>query len=507
MSQIVLYRKYRSNDFDEIVGQEHVVATLKSAVKSGEVGHAYLFAGPRGIGKTSFARILSRAVNCQDLKDGYNPCNNCVNCMAFLSGSSLDMVEIDAASHRGIDDIRFLQEGASFAPVSAKRKVFIIDEVHMLTKEAFNALLKTLEEPPEHAMFILATTEIDKVPETIISRCQTFWLRRLTENEIAGQLQKVALAEGRELDYEVAKVIASSVKGGMRDALGVLEQVLVLNEKEITKESVYGVLGLVEGEVLDKITSLILAKEVGQALGYYLDHIYFQGVDVFRLMKSLEWYWRDKLLAIYKDKPENIQIQEKDLLVMLDELQLIRTKHYEIDSLFFEIFLIKVAEKINGNNISNAKFEPKISEEVKTKEVISKVDNNNEKKEIKLTLEKIKENWDLVLKDDRGQMPLVVSILKMSKVLGVDGNKIKLGVSFALQKSQLVSPVNMKWLQDKLKDILGADIEVEIEVVSNHEDIKKKQQMIVENMADQVDEQTGEKLLRDVLTIFNGEKN
>jgi DNA polymerase-3 subunit gamma/tau len=521
MSQIVLYRKYRSNNFDEIVGQEHVVTTLKNAVKSSEVGHAYLFSGPRGIGKTSFARILSRAVNCLDLQGGYNPCNRCLNCLAFLHQSSLDIVEIDAASHRGIDDIRFLQEGASFAPVSAMRKVFIIDEVHMLTKEAFNALLKTLEEPPAHAMFILATTEIEKVPETIVSRCQTFFLRRLNENEIAGHLQKIALAEGRDLEPEVAKLIAGSVKGGMRDALGVLEQALVFSDTVITKDSVCGVLGLVEEEVLRMVTEMILKGDTRECLKYYLDEIFYQGVDVFRLMKSLEWHWRDELLNLFKEEKTSDKNLEKKFLLMLDELQLARTKQYDIDSLYFEVFLIKVTQRIRNledkSNL-NSNF-PKIREDelneisenknsvsdmplVAEKEIGKNIGSG---RMLELTLQVVLEKWDIIVKSAQTEMPLVGSILKMSKILSVDKNKIVLGVSFALQKNQLLNPVNMNTLHKKLEEIFGGVVVVEVDVIKNGDDIKKKQQEIVDNINNQVKQQTGEKLLKDVIEIFDGE--
>ncbi len=212
MSQLVLYRKYRSENFDEVVGQKFIVQSLRKAVEKGEVSHAYLLAGPRGIGKTSLARILSRAVNCVDLQAAGNPCNQCQSCQSFIKNSSMDLVEIDAASHRGIDDIRFLQEGVSFAPVEAKRKVYIIDEVHMLTKEAFNALLKTLEEPPAGCLFILATTEINKVPETIISRCQTFYLSRISEAEIESHLMEITRREGGELDQQAANLIAQNLE-------------------------------------------------------------------------------------------------------------------------------------------------------------------------------------------------------------------------------------------------------------------------------------------------------
>ncbi|MBI4121491.1 MAG: DNA polymerase III subunit gamma/tau [Candidatus Ryanbacteria bacterium] len=223
---VVLYRKYRPQRFADVVGQEHVVGALKNALTLGRVGHAYIFAGTRGTGKTTLARLLGKAVNCENLGSDSEPCNTCQTCIEFSGGRAFDLIEIDAASNRGIDDIRELREAVRFSPMRAKRKVYIVDEVHMLTPPAFNALLKTLEEPPEHAMFILATTELEKVPDTILSRAQVFEFRRLPQEKIRERIQTLLKSEKYKLDEEGTSVITFLADGSLRDAETMLGQLM-----------------------------------------------------------------------------------------------------------------------------------------------------------------------------------------------------------------------------------------------------------------------------------------
>jgi DNA polymerase III subunit gamma/tau len=246
-ARLSLYRRWRPQRFAEVVGQEDIVRTLRNAVTTGDVAHAYLFAGERGIGKTSVARILSRAVNCLVPHDG-EPCNECANCAAILGSRSLDIVEIDGASNRGIDHIRKLREEVNFAPTDLRVKVYIIDEVHMLTTEAFNALLKTLEEPPPHAMFIFATTEPHKLPRTIISRCQAFEFRRLSDAAIEGQLERIASTESIPLTKGAGALLARRANGGLRDAVVMLEQAAAYDHESITETAVLDMLGLAAKE-------------------------------------------------------------------------------------------------------------------------------------------------------------------------------------------------------------------------------------------------------------------
>ncbi len=306
MENLVLYRKYRPQKFADVVGQEHVTTTIANEIKSGRVAHAYLFSGPRGCGKTTTARIIAKAVNCLNRKPGEaEPCNKCANCLDIMSGRSIDLIEIDAASHRGIDDIRELREGIKFAPTRAKYKVFIIDECHQLSKDAANALLKTLEEPPGHAIFILATTELHKMLATILSRCQRFDFRKLTLPELVNRLQKLADSEGVKVEKTALELVALSAGGSVRDAESLLGQVLVLgtsvpgeakDRKNLIKAAdVREALGITETGAVGEFTGILAKKDAAKAVDY-LNNIAEKGYDVSEFAKSLLGYLRQALI-------------------------------------------------------------------------------------------------------------------------------------------------------------------------------------------------------------------
>ncbi len=292
-SRLSLYRQWRSQTFAEIIGQEAIVQTLRNAVISREVAHAYLFSGERGIGKTSIARILARAVNCLNSTGG-EPCNECANCKAILANRTLDIVEIDGASNRGIDHIRQLRDEVNFAPTDLKRKVYIIDEVHMLTNEAFNALLKTLEEPPAHAMFMFATTEPHKVPRTIISRCQAFDFRRIAQQQIAQHLATIAKSLQIDISDDALSLIAHRANGGMRDALVMLEQVASYGGAVIAVDAVLDMLGLADRSVHEAFLQAIEAKDQTQIM-QIIDKLVERGKDLDIFLSDVIAVLRDRL--------------------------------------------------------------------------------------------------------------------------------------------------------------------------------------------------------------------
>ena len=286
-----LYRKYRPQTFDDVVGQMAVTQTLKTQLSSGKLSHAYLFTGSRGTGKTSSAKILAKAVNCENPQDG-NPCNCCRSCQAIDSGSCMDVLEIDAASNNGVDNVRDLRDDAIYTPSQVKMRVYIIDEVHMLSISAFNALLKIIEEPPEHLLFILATTELHKVPATILSRCQRFGFRRISQEDIAARLQYVAYQENIDLDDSAARVLARLADGGMRDGLSLLDQCASATSGELTADKVYACLGIAGIQESGKLMRYIAEHDTKGALEL-MNRFYSEGKDMGALLDELACLARD----------------------------------------------------------------------------------------------------------------------------------------------------------------------------------------------------------------------
>lgn len=361
-----LYRKYRPKTFDEICGQEAVVTSLKNQVKNNEISHAYIFQGTRGTGKTSAAKILSRAVNCLHPVDG-NPCNECENCKSILNESSLDVVEMDAASNNGVDDIRELKEKVIYPPQSLKYKVYIIDEVHMLSKGAFNALLKILEEPPRHLIFILATTEIEKIPATILSRSQKYNFKRISIEEISENLKNITELEGKSCDDEVFNLIAKSSDGAMRDALSVLDQLLTKNKDHIKLEDAMEVLGISSSELLFNLSRALIEKNVNESL-LAIDEIYKEGVDFNTLSSQILSHFRDLLMVKTLKDPKKIvystflkefqdiagRVDLEDLLIIIDILKnlSIEIKYAENKRVVFEMNAVKICNRILKDDLT-----------------------------------------------------------------------------------------------------------------------------------------------------------
>jgi DNA polymerase III subunit gamma/tau len=295
MTSQSLYRKWRSQTFDDLVGQEPIVDTLKNALKSGKLSHAYLFTGPRGTGKTSVARLLAKTVNCENPHDG-EPCNECMQCREITAGNSLNVIEIDAASNRGIDNIRELRDRVMVPPSTGKYKVYVLDEAHMLTTEAFNALLKTLEEPPEYAIFVLATTDVHKMLPTVISRCQPYYFKRITTRHIVSRLLYVAEHEDVKLERPAAELIARAAAGGMRDALSLLDQAIAYAGSEISLAQVQAMLGVADPRAISRFITAI-AELDGSAVLHLINQLSEDGADLRQLNAQIMEYWRAVMLT------------------------------------------------------------------------------------------------------------------------------------------------------------------------------------------------------------------
>lgn len=318
MSYTALYRKFRPTVFEDVKGQEHIVTTLKNQIRSGRTSHAYLFCGTRGTGKTTIAKIFAKAVNCEHPVDG-SPCGECAICRSIAAGTSMNVIEIDAASNNGVDSIRQIVEEVNYSPAEGKYKVYIIDEVHMLSIGAFNALLKTLEEPPAYVIFILATTEVHKIPITILSRCQRYDFRRISIDTIADRLKELTQKEQVQIEEKAVRYIAKVADGSMRDALSLLDQCIAFYfEQELTYDKVLDVLGAVDTEVFSRMLREILKGDAAAALGVLQD-IVLQGRELSQFVTDFAWYLRNLLLIKSADGVEDIIDVSSDNLVRLKE--------------------------------------------------------------------------------------------------------------------------------------------------------------------------------------------
>lgn len=372
MSNLVLYRKYRPSNFSDITGQEIITTTLKNEVQNKKFGHAFLFCGSRGTGKTSTARVFAKAINCLNPKKG-EPCNECANCTAINDGRAIDLVEIDAASNTSVDNVRELIDGIRFAPTYLKYKVYIIDECHQMSKAALNALLKTLEEPPAHAVFILATTELHKVIPTILSRCQRFDFRKITAKDIADTLEQIAKKEEIKISREALELVAQNGQGSLRDAEVLLDQVRTFSRKsEITPEDIKGILGLIDVKVIARFLDFLLAKDAKSAIGF-LAEIMDNGYDPNEFAKDIIDYLRQAMLLKVDKRsfePIMVNFSKEDLLKLNDQITRLsqgqifnlitsfldaknQIKFSPIAQLPIELAVVRFTSDINNQNLAS----------------------------------------------------------------------------------------------------------------------------------------------------------
>lgn len=433
-----LYTKYRPQNFTNLVGQDHIRQTLLNEIQNNQVSHAYLFAGPRGTGKTSSARLIAKAINCTNKNSEGEPCDSCEFCKSIVEGSLIDVIEIDAASNRGIDEIRDLKEKINFAPTRAKAKTYIIDEVHMLTKEAFNALLKTLEEPPENVFFILCTTEIHKIPETIISRCQRFDFKRIDVKTIMTRLNYIAQMEGIASEDGAIDLIAKHAEGGMRDAIGLLEQMSI--DGKLGTNHVRSHLGITGHSTITTLIDLLEKKELTKAL-HVINEVHNEGYDLTSFTREILECLRDRLIT-------SVQIGEqtaftKEVLEMIERFEDARDglRNTVIPQLPLEIAAIKIC-----GDRAEIRAEVMPVELIQAPEVTAKA-NEEEKETIKTVKQEyehehlkdgdITKHWARVL--EHVSPPSLMRSLSDARVAGESDSTVKLtfGSQFHMDKVKM----------------------------------------------------------------------
>lgn len=370
-----LYRKYRPTCFDEIVGQDVIIKTFKNAIKNKKLSHAYLFSGPRGTGKTSTAKILAKTINCENLHE-FEPCNQCNSCIQINNKQNTDIIEIDAASNNGVDEIRELKSKVNLVPANSKYKVYIIDEVHMLSTGAFNALLKTLEEPPSHIIFILATTEIHKIPATILSRCQKFDFKKISPKKIVENLKKIVTKENLNIEEDALKEIAILSQGAMRDAIGLLDQAISYSPENITIQDIHDINGTLETTILQQVIGYIINNDMLNLLKIF-DEFDENGKNLIKICEELIYYLRN--IVIFQISPDYFVEEEKqnfkklgtiiDKKILLSYIQQFSNAIYEMknsdnEKITLELNLIKMME-LEKNIESSVGYDQNVESEIK----------------------------------------------------------------------------------------------------------------------------------------------
>ena len=503
MSYTALYRKFRPSVFEDVKGQEHIVTTLRNQIKANRIGHAYLFTGTRGTGKTTVAKIFAKTVNCESPTDN-GPCGECATCRAIAAGASMNVIEIDAASNNGVDNIREIVDEVSYSPAEGKYKVYIIDEVHMLSIGAFNALLKTLEEPPSYVIFILATTEVHKLPITILSRCQRYDFKRISIDTITGRMQELIAAEGLQVEEKALRYIAKTADGSMRDALSLLDQCIAFHlGSELTYDKVLDVLGAVDTEVFSRLLRFVLDKDVLGCVEL-LEEIVMQGRELTQFVTDFTWYLRNLMLVQSSDNLEDVIDMSSDNLMRLkEEAQMVKMnqiiRYIRIFSelagqiryaaqkrILVEIALIKLCKP------SMEKDTDSLVERIR--DVEEKLENgvpmvmaegtgvmqtggtvSQKKPEIpKAIPEDVKEivsKWPTIVGGTESPMRIYLKNAKLS--LGGD-NKLIIVLEDGIASDYFVEhPENKVVLEEVIANYLGKEVEVNIQTIRNRQEFKE----------------------------------
>ena len=494
MSYTALYRKFRPDEFEDVKGQDAIVRTLKNQINADRIGHAYLFCGTRGTGKTTVAKIFAKAVNCEHPVDG-SPCGECAMCRSIAAGTSMNVIEIDAASNNGVDNIREIREEVTYRPTEGKYKVYIIDEVHMLSIGAFNALLKTLEEPPEYVIFILATTEAHKIPITILSRCQRYDFKRISIETIAARLRELIDKEGWDVEDKAVRYIAKMADGSMRDSLSLLDQCAAFYMNEtLTYDHVLEVLGAVDTEVFSRLLRQLLAMDVHQVIET-VDELVMQGRELSQLAADFTWYLRNLLLVKSSDNMEDVlDVSSENLALLKEEAQMIdsdtliryirifsdltnQLKYATQKRVLLEVTLIKLCRPAMDQNkdalldriraiekqLEEGAWEAPVRERIVYASDAKEAGEPKPKPELPQALN---EDVKAVSKDFRmiinEASPMLRTYLKKARLSAGEGNRLLIELPDELSASAVATPEHKEEIQSLIEQKIGKKVEIDV---------------------------------------------